>query len=87
MRILSPDASISALRLTDLRGLPLPDEFLEDATALNIPENLKYLGWNTGELVLYRVEREDGRVRLVKSKAARVLGPETLWTEKRILDY
>jgi len=69
--ILPKNTHISALRMSDKHGLPLPPDFLQNAP--EIPVSLEYLKWDIGEKgTLYRFERsDDGWVSAVDCNAPR----------------
>lgn len=61
LALLPQSSSIRVLRMSESRGLELPDAVLEHFPA--IPERLEFLKWNTGEAEtsekekVYRLER------------------------------
>lgn len=84
---LPANSQLRAIRLSDSRGLPLPEELLESFP--EIPSSIEYLRWDTEESkLLYRLERSEGKTKAVRCdpvRASSVTGE--LWTENRILDY
>lgn len=71
LNILPPSTRIHTLRMSDSRGLKLPDEILNQFP--DIPKSLEYLKWDTGKrAVLYRLERGAGKVRAVPCEQQRI---------------
>ncbi|KAF2791514.1 hypothetical protein K505DRAFT_419092 [Melanomma pulvis-pyrius CBS 109.77] len=87
LSILTDQTNIRALRIWDTKGKPLPQSLLDDFP--KIPPSLEYLGWEAEEKVLYRFERDGGKVKAVSCEPLRVVEEEAKkdWSEKRILDY
>jgi hypothetical protein len=84
---LPANSQLRAIRLSDSRGLPLPEELLESFP--EIPSGVEYLRWDTQESkLLYRLERSEGKTKAVRCDPVRGSGVAgELWTESRILDY
>jgi hypothetical protein len=86
IKVLPKDTQIRALRLSDQRGLTLPEEVLENFP--EVPASLEYLKWCIGETgLLYKLERNGGRVRAVECEALRRPHGRENWVEERVLEY
>jgi hypothetical protein len=82
--LLPRDTKIRALRMSDERGLDLPDEILENFP--NVPTSLEYLNWITREKrVLYRLERHGGGIKAVQGEPLRASSAGESWVEGRVL--
>ena len=82
-------ARIRALRVWDSKGEALPREVLDDFP--QVPGTLEYLAWEGKEKNLYKLVREDGKIKAVISdalwKRSNAEEGEIDWSEERILDY
>lgn len=85
LTILPQNSQIKVLRLADERGEALPEDFLNDLPS--VPEGLEYLDWQAKENVLYRIEKEGGKVKAVACPPLRVKGDGEEWMERRTMDH
>lgn len=80
------DIKIHALRMSDERGLELPNELLGNFP--DVPTSLEYLNWDTGKnRVFYRLERHERGIRAVHCEPLREHGARESWVGRRVWGY
>ena len=91
LTLFPPETKIQAIRLWDTKSASLPTELIDDFKfpGVVVPQSLQYLGWECKKgKKLYRLEREEERIRLVECEPLRrVTEAERNWTDDRILEY